>query len=243
MSDSSMLRWCGAAGLSGAALLLAADWLLLGTFTGGQELRANWLPMLAAMPRWRLLTGGLAGPVGAWLYVVGFWQTYIALRPAGRLLAFTVFAGFSLSFVWIAGAFHTSFPFMADAWRTMEAAGAPAEAIAGEMFAYGRLLYVGGLPPAVAALALLGFANVCRRTLYPRWFVLLNPLLIFLCFMPFQWMPAPLGGLLAIGAGNLTFLVFFAASTAVLWHAGRDRRDRPERDESGRSAPSSGYPD
>src|SRR5207248_6081407 len=69
---------------------------------------------LSEMPHWRLLIGGLVGPVGAWFYVVGFWQLYLALKPAGRPLAFAVFAGFSMSFVWVAGAFHTSFPFLAD---------------------------------------------------------------------------------------------------------------------------------
>src|SRR5215472_16396143 len=77
------LRLCGIAGLIGSSLLLAADWTLLGTFTSGSEFKDNWCALLSEMPRWRLLIGGLAGPVGAWFYVVGFWQLYLALQPAG----------------------------------------------------------------------------------------------------------------------------------------------------------------
>src|SRR5262245_46342961 len=99
MSDVAKLRGCGVAGLAGAALLLAADWVLLGTFTSGQQFNEQWHVLLADVPRWRLVVGGLAGPVGAWCYGIGFWQLYLALKPAGRGLAFLVFAGFSLSFV------------------------------------------------------------------------------------------------------------------------------------------------
>jgi hypothetical protein len=30
------------------------------------------------MPRWRLVAGGLAGPIGAWCYGIGFWQLDVA---------------------------------------------------------------------------------------------------------------------------------------------------------------------
>jgi hypothetical protein len=101
------LRLTGLAGLAGAILLLAGDCLLLGTFASGREFAENWLHILTGMPAWRLTAGGIIGPIGAWLYVVGFWQLYAALMPAGRSLAFGCFAGFSLSFVWLGGAFHT----------------------------------------------------------------------------------------------------------------------------------------
>jgi hypothetical protein len=100
------LPLCGIAGMVGASLLLAADWTLLGTFSSGSEFKENWCALLSEMPRWRLLIGGLVGPVGAWFYVVGFWQLYLNLKPAGRPLAFAVFAGFSMSFVWVAGAIY-----------------------------------------------------------------------------------------------------------------------------------------
>jgi hypothetical protein len=225
MGDGPTLRGCGAAGLAGAALLLAADWLLLGTPVSGAEFRASWYVFLAEMPRWRLTVGGLAGPVGAWLYVVGFWQLHLALRPGGRVTAFAVFAGFSLSFVWVAGAFHTSLPFLADAWLARQAAtgdGAPVVRSLGEhTFAYAGWLYYGGLAPALVGVALLPYAVLRGRTLYPRWFAALNPALLYLLSVGFRWVPAPLGGPLCAGTGNLVFLVFFAASTALLWNGGR----------------------
>jgi hypothetical protein len=223
--DAPTLRLCGLAGLVGASLLLAADWTLLGTFTSGSEFKENWGALLSEMPRWRLLIGGLVGPVGAWFYVVGFWQLYLALKPAGRPLAFAAFAGFSMSFVWVAGAFHTSFPFLADAWRMRGAAtgdGTTGVREAAErMFAYAGWLYYVGLAPSLVGAVLLAYAVLGKRTRYPRWFAALNPALLYPLSTLFQWLPAPLGGLLVIGAGNLVFLVYFAVSTALLWNGGR----------------------
>lgn len=218
MGDVQTLRWCGAAGIFGAALLLAADWVMLGTFTSGREFNERWYVLLADVPRWRVLAGGLAGPVGAWFYVVGFWQLYLALKPAGKRLAFLVFAGFSMSFIWAAAAFHTSFPLMADAWQAREAAGG---AITESAFGYFGLLFYAGLAPSALGTVLLAYAVLCRPTRYPRWFAALNPGLFYLLTWSFAWVPAPLGGLMVVGAGNLVFLTFFAASTALLRDGGR----------------------
>jgi hypothetical protein len=227
MDEVSTLRWCGVAGLAGATVLLAADWILLGTFTSGREFNERWYVLLSSMPRWRLVVGGLAGPVGAWCYGIGFWQLYLALKPAGQRLAFVVFAGFSLSFVCSAGAFHASFPLLADAWYAKQAAGAGAalgDVTTDPTFHYFGLLFVASMPSAAIATALLAYAVIWKNTRYPRWFAAMNPALLFLLTRAFVWMPAPLGGLLIIGAGNIVFLLFFACSTALLWNGGL-RRD------------------
>jgi hypothetical protein len=223
MGEVSTLRACGVAGLGGATILLAADWFMLGTFTSGREFNERWYVLLAEMPRWRLLVGGLAGPIGAWCYGVGFWQLYVALKPAGRPLAFLVFAGFSLSFIWAAGAFHTSFPFVADAWQAQQAAtngASVAEVATGPTFRYFGLLLLASMAPATVASALLPYAILYKPTRYPRWFAACNPAMFYLLTTLFAWLPAPLGGLLVIGAGNMTFMVFFAGSTVVLWNGG-----------------------
>jgi len=219
------LRLCGIAGIVGACLLLAADWILMGTFTSGSEFKENWYVVLSQMPQWRLTVGGLAGPVGAWLYVVGFWQLYLTLNSAGRYVAFGVFAGFSMSFVWLAGAFHTSFPFMAHAWKAKEAATGEGAAVVQEMkeatFSYAGRLYYLGLAPAFIGTVLLAYAVLRGLSRYPRWFAALNPAILFLLSTLFQYLPAPLGGLLVIGAGNLVFLLFFTVSTVLIWNGGK----------------------
>jgi hypothetical protein len=94
-------------------------------------------------------------------------------------------------------------------------------AAAADAFAYAGWLYCAGLAPALAGAALLAYAVLSGRSLYPRWFAALNPALLFLLCASFRLAPAPVGGPLVIGSGNLVFLVFFAASTALLWNGGR----------------------
>jgi hypothetical protein len=223
MGDVSTLRWCGVAGLTGATILLAADWIMLGTLTSGREFNEKWHILLAGMPRWRLVAGGLAGPIGAWCYGIGFWQLYVALKPAGARLAFLVFAGFSMSFIWSAGAFHTSFPLLADVWRAKQSAAngaAVSDVTTDPAFGYFGFLFLASMAPAAVASALLPFAVLWKPTRYPRWFAACNPALLYLLTMLFAWVPAPLGGMLVVGAGNMMFLVFFALSTTLLWNGG-----------------------
>src|SRR5262249_29216610 len=110
-------------------------------------------------------------------------------------------------------------------WRIREAAagdGAIGVREAAErMFAYAGWLYYVGLAPSLVGAVSLAYAVLGKRTRYPRWFAALNPALLYPLATVFQWLPAPLGGLLVIGAGNLVFLVYFAVSTALLWNGGR----------------------
>ena len=76
-----------------------------------------------------------------------------------------------------------------------------------------------------AVLALVGFAWLTvaiarRRTLYPRWVALANPLVCMLAgALLDRVLPQPFKLLLA-GAGlSLGMLVFFTLSTATLWNS------------------------
>lgn len=158
------LRCFGVCGIIGAALLLCADWLMLGSLTSGAEFNASWLDRLVAMPLWRIRLGGLAGPIGACFYALGFWQIYLALRQADRNLAFVCFAGFSVSFVCIAGSFHAAFPFMAALTSAHNAV--PGNLVVDASYAdamvYFRQLFYLGSAPALVSVLLLPYL-VLRR--------------------------------------------------------------------------------
>jgi hypothetical protein len=91
---------------------------------------------------------------------------------------------------------------------------------AGPTFRYFGLLFLASMPPAAVASVLLPYAILWKDTRYPRWFAACNPALLYLLATLFAWVPAPLGGLLVVGAGNMVFLVFFVCSTALLWNGG-----------------------
>ena len=146
------------------------------------------------------------------------------MRSAGRRLAFLCSAGFSIGFVYVAGAFHASFPFMAHAAQSMEAVETRGPdrvtALAEQTINYAGLLFVSGALPSLVGCLTLAYAVLFLHTRYPRWMIVFHPLSLYLVTLAFRFVPAPLGGLLYIGYGNILFLVFFAASTAVLWNGG-----------------------
>ena len=76
MNEVSTIRLCGMAGVTAAVVLLSSDWLMLGAFTDARGFANDWLDILTETPRWRVRSGAIVGPLGAWLYAVGFWQLY-----------------------------------------------------------------------------------------------------------------------------------------------------------------------
>jgi hypothetical protein len=222
MSDQRVIRICGLVGIAGAGILLASDWLMMGTLTDARHFANEWLTILAKLPAWRVRLGALIGPLGAWLYVIGFWQVYLALRPAGKWLAFVCWAGFSIGFIYAAGAFHASFPFMAHAAQSMAAVDSDraevVTALSQHSIRYAGLIFLISWIPSLVGCLTLAYAVLARRTRYPRWSILFHPLVLYVFTLTFRFVPAPLGGLLYIGFGNIIFLIFFAASTIVLWH-------------------------
>jgi hypothetical protein len=233
MNDLGTIRFCGCAGIGAAVLLLASDWLMLGTFSDARGFAQNWLTILARMPPWRVMLGAIAGPLGAWLYVVGFWQLYLALRPAGRLLAFICWAGFSLGFVYVAGAFHASFPFLAHAAQSMKSTDSGVRenlvrSLSERTLNYAGMLFAAGALPSLVGCLALAYAVLVLPTRYPRWAIVFNPLVLYVVTLAFRFVPAPLGGLLYIGFGNILFLTFFAVSTVVLWNSGTSRSAIPQ---------------
>lgn len=215
------LRTFGLVGVAGSVLLLLSDWVMLAAPTSGQEFGVRWLDILSTMPQWRLTVGGLAGPIGACLYAAGFWHVYLGLRPANRLVSFACFATQSSSFVTLA-AFHAAFPFAAHLQTINHAAGdnpTVRDSYSAAMEYLGNMYYVGLALGLIRALLLIGLLLV-GQTRYPRWFVLVNPSFLWFACFAFRYVPAPLGGALFIGSGNIAHLTFFVLSTIVLWHRG-----------------------
>lgn len=233
VSDSAsirQLRYLGVCGAFGAFVLLISDWVMLGAPTSGQEISVKWLDVLAAMPKWRLTCGGLGGPIGACLYPFGFGQLYLGLRPGGRPLAFLCFLCFTFSFVCL-GAFHAAFPFagyLHSIYETLNANPAVEHAYANAMAYLGTMYYV-GLAPAVIPILLMPWLVLSGHTKYPKWFVLANPAIFWIGSLAFRYIPAPLGGPLVMGSGNIAFFLFFCFSTVALWHGGKNgRQQTPE---------------
>lgn len=219
------LRFAGVLGVLGMALGVAAD-LASGYATGstGEVASAfsvllveNLDPFLAAKPYGQVVAGHYLAIVGIPLGIVGFWQVYQGIRPAGDWLPRVVWFLGVWGFV-VGTVFHASFAFVvagiqADAGtRSL----APMLARFGAVFEPVGLLLVAVM---TVALALLAYLIAFRETRYPRWFAVVNPLLVQALTAALALLaPEALRVALVVTAYNLSVLVLFLGSTALLWN-------------------------
>ena len=227
------LRWSGIAGIAGSLGYLIGDVLLLGntanpaqfphlaTYVDNRLIQRS--VMFLASSTARLAAGGLAGVFSTPFYLAGMWHIFQASKPGGTRWSLPPFlllvAAFSMvPFV------HGSFFYVAEILKTIghvEPSAQPALVTLATRAAVCLVIAYGVL----AVLAAVGFAWLTvaiarRRTLYPRWVAVANPLVCMLAAsLIHRVLPQPFQLLLG-GAGlSLGMLVFFALSTAVLWRS------------------------
>jgi hypothetical protein len=221
-----LVRRAGIAGMSGAILLIVGD-ILFTSFapSAGQDL----VTVRAQVAPWRSYTSGVLGIVGSWLYTLGSWHVYFALRPAGKTIAAIAFGAFAAMMI-STGAYHAAFVSQMFGARVARLAGENGE-VANVAVSlpetYQQILTPTVIvTPGIVFTALFTFALLLRSTRYPRWFILLNPMMILLLF----WLvgavvallfPRFLSGPLYGNIYNIGLFLFFAVSTILLWNGGR----------------------
>lgn len=215
-AELTRLRIFGLFGVAAAAMMFASDCVMMDSSSSGAEFDRVALSRLTASPNWRLTLGGVSGPVAACLFVVGFGHVFMALRPGGRRLAGWCAAGLAAGYV-ILGAWHAAGPMFAFINRMQPDDRYP---LAHEGWTYLMTLGFVGFLPAACSLVLLPSLILLRKTLYPKWFAFLTPGVVYACALfSFAYAPAPIGGYLVMGAGSLSFLLYFVCSTVLLWNA------------------------
>lgn len=214
-TEIKRLRLFGLVGVVAAGMMFASDCIMLDSSSSGAEFGRIALSRLTDSPNWRLTLGGVGGPIAACIFVVGIAHIFIALRPGGPRLAGLCAVGLATGYV-ILGAWHAALPMFAFVNRLQPGAENPMDH---ESWNYLVTLGFVGFVPAAFSLILFPFLIMIRKTLYPKWFAVLTPGILYACalfsFAPF---PAPIGGFLVMGSGSLSFLFYFVFSTAILWN-------------------------
>lgn len=182
----------------------------------------NLAPFLVSKPPTQVVLGHYLAVLGIPLGLFGLWQVYQAIKPAGWVLSrVTWFLGV---FGYVAGTvFHSTYAFITFGVQAADTAPPTANRAMETMLEQFAVVFepLGVLLVGVmsVALGLIFVAVAFRDTHYPRWFAVANPLVIqavtgVLAFVS----PLELRIFLIVTAYNLSLLVFFALSTAVLWN-------------------------
>lgn len=229
MTAQNTLRLTGCAGIAGVLLMFAGDMLLYGGLYSGPEFLETSRRIMGEIPRARLMAGGMIGPIAAVFCALGFWHLYLAMKSGGRIAAAITLGAFASMYV-VGGTYHAGFVHTGLIVRAQSAAGGinpeVIETLLRDSNAYLRLLFAITIVLGIVATIPFLYTVLRGKTLYPKWVVLVTPTLLILAHPLAARIPAPAGSIVYGGLINLSFLLFFSVSTAMLWHRGRPRADR-----------------
>ena len=217
------LRLAGVVSLACAATVFVADVIMLGLPVSGSAVVDY--RSLANIPDWRLRLGSY-GAFVIIIFVVGVWQLYEGIKPAGRWWSIPPFL--LLSFFFIGGAiFHFLVPFMGAALKAQqqtEGVGHESvETLVQTMRSYWLAPYYAAAFSLAIGTLWFAAAILFRPTHFPRWMAALSPgFPIGAAFLMTRWLPAPVGGYLYPPFVHFATPLIFGVSTALLWNVETD---------------------
>lgn len=225
------IRLAGVASLACAVIVFASDVVMLGLPVSGVEVSDY--HSLARIPEWRLRLGSY-GAFVIILFVVGVWQLYEGIKPAGAWWSIPPFL--LLAYFFITGAlFHFLVPFMGAAVKTQtQIQGEGSEAIktlVHTMRSYWLAPYYAAVVSLTIGTLWFAAAVLFRPTYFPRWMAALSPgIPIGVAFLITRWLPAPFGGCMLPPVVHFATPLIFGASTALLWNIEIDPPQSAESD-------------
>lgn len=160
------------------------------------------------------------------LFVIGVWQLYEGIKPAGAWWSIPPFL--LLSSFFINGAIcHYLFPFIGAAIKAQAQLRGVDNDVVGTlvqtMLDYLRVPYYIVLGSLILGSLWFAAAILLRPTYFPPWMALLSPAFpIGAAFLFTSILPAPIGGYLFPPLVHLATPFIFGTSTVLLWNAEGD---------------------
>ncbi|MBU1700291.1 MAG: hypothetical protein KJ970_00395 [Candidatus Eisenbacteria bacterium] len=211
-------RTAGIVGFIGAIVLLVGDMLLYGHWGSAADFWVDAHRVAEKASLARIYVGGLLGPVGAMLYLAGFWHIYLNTRQAGRFAARMILVGLTAMIV-TGSAYHVLWGVRMLSFKYGLANVAGFNPFTDALGSYLETVFKASAAPGYLVSAILAVLVLMGRSRYPRWTVLANPglLMLFGLLLGTSFFPAPVGAVIMGGYINLTFCVFFAVSIITTW--------------------------
>jgi hypothetical protein len=209
----TILRLCGMLGILGAWITGSGD-LLYNHIPGSKQ---TLYEKMSTLPQKRLITAGILGLIGSWLYLFGAFHLYFAFVSVGTLYALAI----SVSFALVAIAFgvaHASYFAIGSSAKLarenhldVESAGKQGEAL------FSKLVLLTYIPVAIFSVLTI-YGVLSGRSAYPIWMA------AFLPIVPYLLRPVVLKilrsrahELIRDSYDNFVLLLYFLVSTIVLW--------------------------
>lgn len=204
--------YCVIAGLAGAALMFAGDMLLYYTpkdfaygpkSSSAEKIQAI-TDVMKELPEKRVMTGGMLGPISAFLYCVGFYHIVLMTDESMKPIAVAAFL-ISCFGIITGGAYHSHCTYLgllgedrfADALQAVE-----------KYFQKMPLIFYAGEGIGFLLLIVL---IVSGHTILPRWMFLLSPGILFLLKPAVGRLPKGIRIIVLGGWTNLISVIYYLA--------------------------------
>jgi hypothetical protein len=218
-STATMIRWAGIIAITAALLGVIADLALQYTANTAHLLSDQSLYLLDVPPS-RLFVGHYLGVVAIFIEIVGFWQIYRALQPAGERFALPFFS-ISAFGAMLGATYHATFIFVGLILQAQSGEAEATRQTFTTLLANFDSARIGLAIPAILGIVIssLWYAFIVgfKPSHYPRWMAFCNPLVFLLLIVILAIGIRPFALVLAPTALNISHLLFFICSTVVLW--------------------------
>jgi hypothetical protein len=200
----------GILGVAGSLLMFSGDMLFYFTNSNCAYVIDNISKVMSTMPAWRLQLGGFLGIAAGFSYLFGYYMIFKAVEVKSKKPAIFIF------FIWLfctmlGAGYHSHFPYLGYAAKHITDATILAE------FENILIPYVlVNMSLHVIVSSYFAILIIIKKTLFPRWFVVLTPIVLLWIIHPLKQLPSPFSNILAGGWYNLMNTIFFLGALMVL---------------------------
>jgi hypothetical protein len=211
----------GLIGIFASILLFVGDMLLYGHFGNASEFSKNIQMVAQNSSQARLFIGGIFGPIGAMLYIAGFWHIYLNTKQYSRFVSIIIFLCLSCM-MFFGGTYHAIWTVRMLLLKYPLASADNSNLFLISFNAYFKTIFNISLLIGYFGGILLAILILIHKSIYPRWVVIVNPAILFLLTPLIRHISYPFGSILFGGYINIVLFVFLTISVIATWKKQQD---------------------
>ncbi|MHC5248397.1 DUF6796 family protein [Enterococcus sp. LJL90] len=161
------------------------------------------IDIMTKIPEWRLKLGSILGPVAAFIYCFGFYHLFLIVESVNGNLMFIIYATYCLGII-IGGAYHSHFIYL-GLIRKQDASFQMKKIVS-------TITLMGSISVIFIGISYLGLFLLFMfdKTIYPRFFSLISPGILYLLKPLWKYLPQPFLVIFYGGWGNLISTIYYA---------------------------------
>jgi len=219
-SKADIVLAMGVVGMVSAFITIISDLILIGKPSNAYLFIKMGTESMADITQWRITVGALIGVIVLPFQILGLIPVYYGLKSSGRVMPLIVVITTAHALI-MGVAFHISYAFIGSGWKQyydMNSGYKITSELVKRFDFYWRILFIIMLIEILISSFIYAVLIAKGRTLYSKWMAVLNPICFLTFIFPFIFsLPAPLGGFIAPAYLNISTIIFYGFSTAVIY--------------------------